>query len=514
MKGILSIIISLTLSVTVSAQVQPDSIYFYRQDSRVLDMAFSNATQLIHSPFQKTSSISFNFNSNNGHYRKSQEAENNSAVHFFTGGIQTLGSFKFSGSFDFERMWEDSLAYTMKGLHSDVSPFYYMAQKAGNYQRLNYRLKGTAVYALVPNKLNLSAGIDYLFNSASRAVDPRPSVDTYHIIIKPAIIYQWQNKAIGLGADFGYGTEINSIGYSNQSFATSNLYPDRFIYMVTGYGYSDRKTASIDRSFRRKTSYTGLNLNYAANYNSGYLKLNLRYNASHENNSNELDQSINDKNLGTFDLDRYAVDVLSAKNNGPLKHQFFIKATYTSGIDYNTLLGGSNYKYRQTTGEFGYNLMVNRRPLSLLPEFGLTLKYEQQFGRDISAGTLADHSYLQPGLSMAVYKTYKGMNRFSATLLPALRLPLSHKVNTTAGLFDYFTNGIVYPDHSYWSSTAAVLSGKFSYFTPVLFKGTNTALSISGTYLRPLNTQTDNIIANFVPSGYRLAGSASLNFYF
>ncbi|MBE9585042.1 hypothetical protein IM792_11330 [Mucilaginibacter sp. JRF] len=505
------ILLLCTLPLAVSAQIQPDSVLLYGQDRQSVNFASSNATQLISAPYVKLTDNSLSYNTQSGHFRTSQQAENNSAIHFNTNGIQQLGRFKVQGSFDFERMNEDSLANTMRGLSTDVSPYYYMALKAGQYRRLNYTISGMVSYELLPGKLYVASGINYLFNTTSRSVDPRPSAQTYNIQLKPELVYRSGNNYLGLGTDWGYGNENISVGYKNSTYATGNTYPDRFLYLIRGYGYSDR---ADDYRFKKNYDFTGYHINYSRQTGKLNMGVNLSYSKQKEENVFPLTNSVSDRLFGTFQLNSYATSWLATYTGKNSKHQFYLNTNWQNGYDFNVTLSGSNYKYKNNLIKGGYSIIKHNSNYELVPEVGFNILYNQLHHRDISAGVLVDQSYVQPGLLLALYKKYRNSNRASLRFEPALRLPQQRSITTTPGIFSYFTDNIAFPDYMYYNTKAGLVNAELTFLTPYLFKGVTSGLSVKTTYIQSFDTNKVMYEYAFMPSGHRLLTSFSFNIYF
>ncbi|RFZ94879.1 hypothetical protein D0C36_04930 [Mucilaginibacter conchicola] len=506
----LIILIFITLPGAVFAQIQPDSVLLFEQGKRSVDFAGQNATQLLSALYRSLSSNALSYDTQSGHFRTSQQAESNNAIHFGTSGIQTLGRFKMRGSFDFTRMTEDSLGNVMKGLSTDVTPFYYMAAKPGQYRRLNYTLTGLLSYELLKDKLYIASGIDYLYNNTTRSVDPRPSIQTFKMLLKPEVVYHAGNHFIGIGTDIGYGNEDLSVGFKNSQYSTGNMYPDRILYLVRGYGYSDRPD---ERRFKREYSFGGYHVNYAAQLNKWQLGANFSYASDTEKNLLPLSKSENDLLFATFNLNTYKVKTLLAYS-GRYKHQFFADAAWQNGYDENVNLGGTNYRYHTTSVNAGYSFIKSQSNFELVPEFGINVGYQQISHRDISGGVSSLQSYLQPGLSVALYKKYHNYSRASFKLQPSLRLPQQRDLSITTGLYQYFTDNIAAPDHVYFSTSALFLNTEVSYLTPHLFKGINSGIRLNTTYARPLKNYAYDYQGTFKPGGHRLFTSLSLIIYF
>lgn len=508
----LFVTVSLLLSAVVNAQMRntADSFYFYRQDVRELGYIQENATQLLASGIERTGTAGLALETGKGHFRTAQQAEQQTLATLSTAGIHTLGRFRLSGFFRFSRSWEDSLAWTMKGMDNDPQPYYFIAGKSGQYQRLQYHMGAIIAYALIRDKLYLSTGVEYLYNSATRSVDPRPEVNEFKLAVSPELSWKWKQHTVGLGVTWGYGTETDAINYKNIEYRESALYPDRKTYLVMGYG----NLSQTSERFRRGKDYSGIRFNYAGVAGSWSLRVALAYNRWEDNNYWILDNGNYDSKFSSYRHNTSSLNLLASRNTERSRQQVELLLQQQDGKDHNTEYGANNYHYSATTADIRYRYMPAPQGRTVTPELGAGLQFNGVYKRDAAAAHIMEYRYLQPSVNATIYWQLPAEDRLSVTLQPSLRMPLYNHQQAPASQVNYFTQGVMFPDHYYWQSSALLLQANATFITGRLFEQFRTGFSAGCTYVTPMDTPAEKPAGNFVPAGNRLHVNASFNLYF
>jgi hypothetical protein len=514
MKLLISIFFLTILFNGVSAQQQnpADSVYLFTQTLRKINDAQQNAASLINSDAQNISVVSLKYTLQKGHFRTAQTAESAHGISMQSSGIKSLGKFKVTGYFNFERSWQDSLSWTLQGIPDQATPYYFAAGKAGKYERLNYNFGGLLTYGLIKDKLYLAAGAAYYYNTASRSVDPRPSVQTFAFNINPQILYRIAHHVIGGEFILGYGKEDNVVSYRNAQYAAQSLdYADRINYLVMGYG---TKIPFGAGQLKRSSQTSGFGLNYAFKDDHAYLNASLKYNKEVQDNLDGKDFSTANIKYGTFILNNYSVSVLSGLKTALYQHQLHFMMQWQNGYDHNyyELKGLSSYKYSHQRAAVYYTALKNSSSWRKA-ELGLNVIYDKIDKKDLASSISSVFGYIQPGLNGTFYNSFKDKSKLSLTLAPGLRLPVGNQINVPV-TDNVLANHIIYPDYTYWTSTAGIMDFNVKYISSHLFKNVSSGISLNAVYISSLAGGTNYKVSDFTPSKNRLDFTLGFNLYF
>ena len=511
MRFFISIYFILFFSAVVCAQEQTtaDSTFLYKQAELNFQSLKWGITQLHSNDIKKAAYFNLNYNYQKGHFREAQQAEKTNQASFASEGISTIDRFKLYGYFSFTRTWQDSLAFSQKGIEDAYTPYYFIAGKAGTYARQKYLGGGLISYSLLKNKLFIGTGIDYLYNTMARSVDPRSLVTTYKIIFSPEISLKFKQSTIGLGLNIGYGDEKVEIGYKNSVYAGSQLFPDRISYLNYGYGFLEVNTTN----FIRRNTYTGLKLNYAGKFPDWDISGRLSYLVSKEVNQLIKERSITDETSSTFQLETYKINLVLNKKVGNVNHQIAIDGAQTEGDDDLVRLKARNYTLKVTDINLIYSHFKSSFGHNSAAWF-LKTNYKNFYQRDAAANHTMKYSYISPKIGGTIY-----WNKFKNDLLSTefsigTRLPISSDVIVPLTQVNTFTRGVAYPDYLYWSSKVGELQFLVNYTTNKLINKFRTGVSLKSTYLRNFEMPTTNLDATFIPGKNYLDFNLSFNLYF
>lgn len=514
MKQSISGFLFMILSAGAFAQekLPADSLYMHSQSLRRIEDATQHAASLLSSGYGKVSTASLSYHLEQGHFRTAQSAESGRGVSFRSNGISTLGRFKVAGFFNFSRTWQDSLAWNLQGVSNSITPYYTAAGKANNFQRQNYNFGGLLTYAMVKDKLYLAAGIDYLFNTATGSIDPRPSVQTFQLRFNPQLLYKSGRHIVGAELQLAYGKESNSVRFSNDAYGgQGNLYPDRINYLVMGAGLI-KPIGSIP--LKREDNILGFSLNYAYTAEDAYLTAGLNWNRHYEYNFSQLTNSSNITKFGAFTTQNYNGRILAGIKSMNYEHQMQVILQSQTGSDFNytEYAGSRNYKYSHRNIVFNYTAL-KKSGSRTESEIGAELIYNSVSKKDGASVVSVLQQYIQPGIHGALYNNFKDRSILAFHLAPSVRLPLSNEIEIDNST-NVFANATLYPDYTYWSSTAGILDFGAKYSSPKLFKNMNSGFGINATYINPLSSGKDYQMSSFTPSKNRVDLTFSFNLYF
>lgn len=511
MKYFYNLVFLLSLSVSAYSQSLTDSVYFYRQSQKSINTLFENATNLNSTIISRVGKAEVSFQNTNGHFRRSQEPENENIFKIATSGIATLGKFKTSGHFNFSRVYQDSLAWTTKGTEIDAQPYYFASSKAGEYERTIYDLGGILSYDLIKDRFSIGSGIDYNLTSSTRSVDPRPKVENFHLILKPELIFKLKSHTIGLQGIWGYGKEMFSLTFKNRDYAVSLGYPDRINYMIYGYGLIE--TMQSGQNTVRKETYRGAALNYALNTNNNQIRTALSYRKWNDDNSYTTVNSIGNNLIGTFKLDELRAGILINQTGQLHLNQLSLNVLNETGQDKRSLYNSTNYTYNRQLVDAEYLIRLHHQRKKSL-ELGGTLNYQRTAKKDVISAHNVENTKLEPGISAGMYVKGQNKDLFSVFIAGGYIIPFNNAITVPPLQETVFTRGVIYPNYIYDTSKAFRLSGKLNYISASLFKEFKTGFSIQSYYLSgsQINSQFPN--ATFLPSKGRLGLNLAVNLYF
>jgi len=512
LKQIIFVILSV-LSVQVFAQDRTDSTFFYVQSVNSLNLAQANATFLLAGNFQKLGDASVFYKNYSGGYRTTQQAQKTVNAGLSSSGINTFGRFKVSGYFSFTRTWQDSLAWSTKGLEQDDKPYYYGSIKAGSFERINYQLGGVFSYNLIKDKLFLGGGAEYKFNNTTRSVDPRPDVDTYSLKISPEIIYHFKDQYLGIRTKWGYGTEVTSIGFKNLDYANSTTgYPDRVNYFIQGYGLFSNAQGTTEPLRKLEKSY-GLGLNYAGRLSNYKINASLNYQNQKEKFYQLLANSLNRNYLGYYDTDLLEANLQIDKQNTNYRSQLFISYSNQKSNDLNTLFNAVNYRYASSNAKLEYLLQLSPKNRTS-PEVGVSTLYSKVDKADYSSDHFVGHTWIEPSISGTLYYKINNRNKLSGNLLVGYRTSIDSHLDIPETQQTIFTNWVVFPDFSYYTSSAYKLGSKFQFISSGIFKQFKTGLTVQGTYYKLNKVETTFPTAKRTLGENFINVNLALNLYF
>jgi len=513
MKNLIIGLCFLLLSVTAYSQAATDSIYLYQQSYQDLQFSKNAPLQLLAFPVERASKVQLQLQGFNGGYRTAQTAQRTTIADFSAEGIATLNRFKVSGYFSYGRTSEDSLAWNQQGLPGEDRPYYFASAKAGPYLRDQYHMGGQLAYNVYHNKWFIGGGIDYVYNTATRSVDPRPLVRTFSLMLKPELVYKWKQHFVGIGLTWGTGYEDNGISYANSSYQqnTSEQYKDWITYMVTGYGsaYPQRSDLSIIRHQR----YKGLNFNYSGSLQNWDIKLMASYLLTEEMNKISLLNSLNSNNISNYQVEGLRAKLLVSKKTAKMRQQIRLDFQSNDGSGYYNRIGAKNYYMNHKTYEACYSLLFSKFK-KLSPEFRMGAGYEDLSRRDLSVYASNHYAWVQPYIGGTIYDHVNEGNLLSLAVDAAGFIPVKNKLVAPEATVTEFTKGVVYPDYYYYKSLGATLKGRVNYITSSLVKGYHAGISAQVQFSRKLSSPEVTLPAYFIADHNRLSYSVSLNLYF
>jgi hypothetical protein len=519
MRRIKLLIGSLLLSATAVAQYDgvADSVFSYQPITDRYHLSMQSVAGMVLYPIKNTGKVSLSGMQETGGFRTAQTPQQHSVIGFDTEGNRTLGKFKVYGNFSFSRVWDDSLAWSQGALSDLSQPYYFAAQKAGQYIRQVYHMNGRVAYTLVADKLFVGAGIDYLYNTAVRKVDPRPSVKNLSVIAQPDIAFKTGRHLLGLTVNIGYGDENAEVSYTSTKYQNNlELYPERTNWLMMGMGYMQPRT-SEKSEITDNSRLLGLTVSDVFTGEKWTIHSRLQWDQQRARFMTDKSNSLAREQWGLYTTQTYQFEMQAQQG---VAHNLHLRGRIQNGDDYNTYkipnkvdpLNGTNYTYRGAALQLGYDhLAENKRGIS--PGWGATIDWRSEAKNDHVTSHQLEYATISPTLNGGIYGRTKQGDKFQALLTAGMQFPLSQQVGAAPTQFTAFTTDVLYHDYYYWSATYGKLALAAQYSSIRLLHTMPVAVSAQVNYLQRLNGKTPELAAVPLVGSYRLNYGLTLHLF-
>lgn len=492
------------LPVLAKSQVWRDSLFLNPQASRVLEISLLRQG-LGDSAIRSYGRVDLDYQRSEGAYRRAQEGFSKNRVAFYTAGARKLGRIGISGDFVFDKVYEDSLSSAIRSDQTLLSPFYYYAAKAGNYERQNYKANVTLSYDLIPGILIPFVQLNYGTHWSTGSVDPRLDSKRFLLKYNPGLTYRMKGgTAVSIMALKGSARENAGIAFKNDRFATSLTYPERIHYLSFGYGYlSIRDTSSL----LKKTAYQGGELTFKKRIGSWNLLSFLRYERAKEESTHDLKSQKSYRIRAKFENNQYSGRFLFTKIGLGRDQQLDVRFSTLTGqdghIDFSPTLSRVNYEVAQNTVDLSYSLIFNKRKRNQ-QELGFGVSYYEENRSDAAQSTRLDARILRlnPLFRSYIASSLSGM--LVVKVAPFYSWPLQTALSVNPNSVNAFTRNVVYPDYYYFSSKVAGAQAGLSFLSKGLLKSNILEFSLDAEYSSRLSTAAESYPASFVPGKSRL----------
>lgn len=510
MKYIPLLMILMLLSADLFSQENKaaDSLFFYGQTQRQLELTKSNATVLLKDTLQKIGQVSLSYHYLYGGLKNSQMPKGQKDIVFSSDGITKLGKLKLYGSFTYSRMKQNELGNLLRGEDIDDEPFYYYAEKEADFQRQKFYAKGIVSYELLKNRMYLSSGFNYIYYLADRAVDPRLSLNWFDFKAAPELTWITKKFNIGVSGMLGYGIENTTIKYKNDNYSKGSSYPDRISYMNYGYGYTRR----MSDNFSRRKEYKGLGIHFSGELDQWKTLFNIDYTSSTDKNRKSLNASTKSLVYSSYESDKIEGQLLMTRKKGKHLQQIELAYSNLAGDDFLNEFNASNYTAKNQNAYLAFSDLIQGGRNSI--EWGLQANYVSSYKKDALTAHLFEYSYFQPGIKGGYYKIIPGKYRFSAILSPSLILPVKTDLDIPKTQEVSFTTAIVYPDYAYRKITSGSLDLKLQFIDQRISKDFRTGITFQTGLIKALQKPEIELPATTLPGNYRLSMNLALNLYF
>jgi hypothetical protein len=489
--------------------ISSDSIYLYQQSSRQLQWTHDGATHLIFRDLTNIARSQLYAGREQGGFRRSQEAYQQTVAGFHTDGVKKLGRFYLAGQFDFEKCWEDSAAWWNAGEYNEAQPYYFFAGKAGKYDKQLYNLSATAAYNLWKNKLYLSIGGNYRYSRITRSVDPRPGVNEFGTKLRPEVTGRFGQHVIGAGLLWGRTSEDISIGYKNRDFSGNQTYVERNNFMSLGFGHIGK----LNNYLQRYNETNGFFANYATRFTNWELQARGAYELWQEDISLDTTSTRNDHNLYAFlQEEKTSGNLLLNHTGSKSQQQWELNVTTQSMLNWASEFKATSYQFTATEASITYRqLWQKKKGISI--ELGIGCDYREQFKEDIVAAHKHQLQVITPQLYAGIYRRLAGKSSLSFSLTPSLQHTLTNELSVPVTQENYFTQGVVYTDYLYWQKNSWGVATQFNFIQKENAKRHRLGCTVNIKWQQAAGEAQTDLPALYIPSGSRWSAGASLNLY-
>lgn len=503
----------LFLPVLVKSQVWRDTLFLNPQAASIVDISLLRHA-LADSTLRDYGRVDLFYNRSAGAYRRSQQAYTAERIAFYAEGSKKLGRIGISGNFTFDKVYEDSLANSIRSDQHPLSPFYHYASKAGNYERQNYKANMTLSYDLVPGRLSPFLHVNYGTHWSTGSVDPRLESKIFMMKLNPGLAYRMKNgTTMGIMAITGRTKEQITVNYKSDFFGRNMSVPERIRYFNLGYGQN--KLAG--QQLRKYTDHLGTELSLKKQLTDWDLRTYARYERAIEENTLTPGKGKNYEVESRFTLQQYSGRVLLTKVGVARDHQLELKIASAIGEDRNVLnsptLSLVNYQVRQNLVNLSYGLLFNKQQANQ-QELGLQLYYAEESRSDAATATKLDARQLRLSPYYRSYLLSSATGMLVARVAPFYSQPLWPELNLSPGSANAFTRDVVYTDYYYFSSKVAGADLGLSWISRDLLKGNLLEFSLEAQYQHQLSTSEIDYPAGFVPGKSRTQTVAGVKLLF
>ncbi|WP_162817958.1 hypothetical protein U0035_10170 [Niabella yanshanensis] len=465
-----------------------DSLYWILSNRERLQFLQSNPVQLVFDTLKQAGLIEMHYKNTEKNIRLPVEAYRTYTAAFYTEGFTTVGKAKIQGRFYFDKIWEDSLANNLSESLQPGTPFTHFAAKAGNYERQNIRFEAGLGLPLAGG-FQMTSLLNYDYHWSSGSVDPRPENKIFQIKYTPGLAYKYKNTILGAGYMIGKTDGAYDILYKNEMFRTSQLYPDRRLYINNGYGYIGQYTS--EAYSKSKDKIDGWIINMATHISNWWVKGNYsnsffaKRNFILSTNKDSLNNPIQEQVHSKYELLVKKLEALIYNENQKRVHQISFNGSINEGTAVlMSSSNGANYLYD------GHNALLDY--LLSLKNFGkvlVELGFNGMFNHFKKKDFLAMHFYEHTRADFSLYAGkyfYGAKHNFKINVKSGLMLPLKNDLSVPLTQVNVFTGNITYPEYDFRGST--FFSGKLSlmYYSPSLLRLAGSSISLNIDYLQKL----------------------------
>jgi hypothetical protein len=444
--------------------------------------------------------VKIDYGSHNGKFIAAQDATADRTFTFSTEGKTNIGKTDLWGSFNYQRIVEDSTRFRHQTRYNLTTPYYYGSPAYISYRRALYQTNVGLSHYFFNKHLPVAAGAYYRIGNHFSVNDPRGAINDYQFTLNGGTGYSLGKKfAATVDGYYGYGSEVVNIAYKNAGYGESTVYPDYVNYVINGYAEPNPKLT---------------NRNYRTRFRRNGAGFSLIYEDKRQGTLATTAQRIKEKQFyyyrsdGGFDTLAHYTLTSTKANVLWSKKRFAASFAWETlkGEDLQIVYKANNYQYRSKS--YTFRALYTGRTMN----YGLQLNNNSEERMDGITGNHVqyEHITIQPNIGWNY--TTKSKDHWGADLALHYTQSLNPFLYATAVNVSYFTHQVIEYDYYYNAATSA--GGKFSLQYTKHFKVFYAGMKGTVAYTEVFNESALVLEGAMKPGKDRTYGNIALQFYF
>ncbi|WP_447640606.1 MULTISPECIES: DUF6850 family outer membrane beta-barrel protein [Chitinophagaceae] len=491
----LSYLISLFLSLSVSAQYAPDSLW-QEASFKNKTLAFDNAVMGVYVDSGSVGNSSISYFQNHNQFRDAFTPRTSNGFAVRSEQFMALKGWKFYGTFTFSKYEDKDTRYTELANPYSDNPYKIMDSVATDWRKQYYLLQANIVSPYINRRTRLGMGIKYEVLNGARQRDPRPLDKNLNITLTPSVMYDLSRRIkIGFNGFYNHFVEDLSISMENTQH-TQNIYKTLGLgeYLYNG---PILLSVSASRAYLGNTWGGGVSWTYDV-ADGKYLYWSTDYKKGREK---VTDGTTTPYNAGTHESKELSIQ-LAYRATGPhMEHILSIRGLYRTSSDteyvqilssttklYEVIYASEMHHKKTSALSLQYNGLYRKVQIlwrfsggadfvRSVEDYPTTLSNETVSNLEIHAGASRWFN-LGDGRLSATYNVRYKMN---------LEKSLTYYSNTSSS--NFVANNILYPN--YYFNTADWISNTIGIqydFKKLAKNNSRVYVKASFENLRPINS--------------------------
>ncbi|MEN7546285.1 DUF6850 family outer membrane beta-barrel protein [Rapidithrix thailandica] len=412
---------------------------------------------------------------------------------FYTEGITKVKQVTLFGEARIEKElltdhnWDLSHVEQLRG-EQNVSPFHYAAYHPGNWDNQKYEFKLGFTVPLFNEKLQQALYLRYEASNYYRLQEPQPKIDYFLINFSYQAAFQlapgWQ---VGAFVSKGKSEKEFNINYKDV-YRDSPSFPEYYNRIVIGYGTVEGAEQRRGEPVKKDTDFGGF-IQKTTSRQDAYLKIK-RYSFTDEYifPTIENGKRIGSDTIGDYRSDGWELNALIVGKSAYQSRFLRIQANMADGINYNRVLGGYNYLYKESALEITVGKTNWQRNYHSI---WLGARYDTYQKEDTQAEVLLKVANLKGEVGwLKKYALPKG-HHLQPLVEGSYTVSLSKRLQVGEGSVDQaFYQDIIQRDYFFATADKVSLTTGLEYEVPMKKESHRAFIQIQGNLLQAIATSS------------------------